>query len=130
MSVDSIGDFLTVIRNGLKVAKRTVRAPHSRMKEEILVVLKDEGYIRDYSVQQNEAKKEIEVVLKYVQGESVIHNLDRVSTPGCRRYKAIKDVKPVIGGLGIAVLSTNRGVMSDRRARELHVGGEVICQVW
>jgi len=131
MSVDAIGDFLTIIRNGLMVSKLRIVAPHSRIKFEIATILKDEGFIRDCLVLdgQND-QKSIEIKLKYVGGESVIHEIERVSKPGCRSYAGTKGVKPVIGGLGISILSTSRGVMTNIKARELNVGGEVICTVW
>lgn len=131
MSVDAIGDFLTIIRNGLMASKSFVVAPHSKIKVDIAAILKDEGFIRSCSVATKEdSKKEIKVVLKYVDGESVIHEIDRVSTPGRRFYAGSFEIKPVIGGLGLSILSTNRGVVSNKKAKELNVGGEVICTVW
>lgn len=131
MSVDAIGDFLTIIRNGLMASKSYVTAPHSRIKFEIANILKDEGFIRDCLVEDlGDDKKIIKVVLKYVNGESVIHEINRVSKPGRRDYAGCCEVKPVIGGLGISILSTSRGVLSNLKARELGVGGEVICTVW
>jgi len=131
MSVDAIGDFLTIIRNGLMASKPRIVAPYSRIKFEIASILKDEGFIRDCSiVDGSDGKKSIEVKLKYMNGESVIHEIERVSTPGCRSYAGATGVKPVIGGLGISILSTNRGIMSNLKAREMNVGGEVICTVW
>jgi len=131
MSVDAIGDFLTIIRNGLMASKSYVVAPCSKLKFEVATILKDEGFIRDCSIEDFDGfKKNIKVVLKYVDGESVIHEIDRVSKPGCRFYAGCCDVRPVIGGLGISILSTNRGVVSNKKAKELRVGGEVICTVW
>jgi len=131
MSVDAIGDFLTIIRNGLMASKPRVVVPYSKIKFEIATILKDEGFIRDCSVLDGQDnKKSIEIKLKYVDGESVIHEIDRVSKPGRRSYAGASSVKPVIGGLGLSILSTNRGVMSNLKARELNVGGEVICTVW
>ena len=131
MSIDMIGDFLTVIRNGLMVTKRSVSVQHSRLRQDIAQVLKDEGYVRDFKVTQDEdGKKSLVVGLKYVDGESVIHEINRVSRPGRRHYEARKDIKPVIGGLGVAIVTTSKGVMSDKMAQQAGVGGEVICHVW
>ena len=131
MSVDAIGNFLTIIRNGIMAGKRDVVAPYSRLKHEISRVLVDEGYIRDvFEIQLDGPKKHIKLSLKYVDGESVIHEIDRVSKPGLRIYKGHDGVKPVIGNLGISIVTTNRGVMSSKKARRLGVGGEVVCTVW
>ena len=130
MSIDSIGDFLTIIRNGLMASKSQVIAPYSRIKFDIATILKDEGFVRNASVIEKDGWKKIQVVLKYVNGESVIHEIDRVSKPGRRYYTGQLDIKPVIGGLGLSILSTNRGVISNHKAKKLNVGGEVICTVW
>lgn len=133
MSVDTIGDFLTIIRNGLMASKLNVVVPHSNLKYEIAQILKDEGFIRGFSViaeGEGQAGKQIKIDLKYVNGESVIHEITRVSTPGCREYKGIAEIKPVIGGLGVTIISTNRGVLTNKTARELNIGGEVLCTVW
>ncbi len=131
MSVDVIGDFLTIIRNGLMASKSFVLAPSSRLKLEIAKILKDEGFIRDYVVTDvNSFQKEVKIVLKYVNGESVIHDIRRVSTPGRRCYSGIANVKPVIGGLGLSILSTNKGVLSHKEAKTKNIGGEIICTVW
>jgi small subunit ribosomal protein S8 len=131
MSIDSVGNFLTVIRNALKVYKRSVSVPFSKFNSEIARVLQEEGYIKNFK--KNDLannKAELVVDLKYVDGEAVIHELVRLSTPGRRSYAGVKKFKPVIGGLGISILSTNQGVMSDRQAREKLVGGELLCYVW
>jgi len=131
MSIDSIGDFLTIIRNGLMVSKRLVKIPSSNLKVDIAQVLKNEGYIKDFKVEKKEDNKtELTVFLKYVNGESVIHEIKRVSTPGGRCYERCDKIEPIIGGLGIAILSTSSGVITDREARKLGVGGEVICSIW
>jgi small subunit ribosomal protein S8 len=132
MSVDAIGNFLTIIRNGLMASKLNVVAPHSKIKCEIAQILKDEGFIRGFSVLEREGQAglQIKADLKYVNGESVIHEINRVSTPGCREYKGISEIKPVIGGLGVPIISTNRGVLTNKQARELNIGGEVLCTVW
>lgn len=131
MSIDTIGDFLTIIRNGVMAAKRQVKAPFSGLKYELALTLKNEGFIKDFVVEDvSEGIQQLKVFLKYVDGESVIHEIDRVSTPGNRVYSGSDEVLPVIGGLGIAILTTNRGVMTDKKARQLKVGGEVLCKVW
>lgn len=130
MSVDTIGDFLTIIRNGVFASKRQVVAPFSKIKHEIAQLLKDEGFIRDASVEENDNHKVINLKLKYVDGESVIHEIARVSSPGLRVYKGVTQFKPVIGGLGISILTTNKGIMTNKKAKALSVGGEVLCTVW
>lgn len=130
MSVDSIADFLTIIRNGVMVAKPSVIVPYSVLKYEIARILKEEGFIRDFAVMEEHGKKSLKVHLKYVDGESVIHEIKRVSKPSRRVYKNIANLDRVIGGLGIAILSTSRGVITDKQARARHVGGELICEIW
>ncbi len=131
MSIDSVGDFLTIIRNGVLASKRQVIAPHSRLKQEIANILKDEGFIKDALVEDLENnKKQIKILLKYVSGESVIHEINRVSTPGRRAYESHALIKPVIGNLGISILTTSKGVMTNKQARQRGVGGEVLCTVW
>lgn len=129
--MDSIGDFLTIIRNGIMISKPKVRAPFSSTKHAIALLLKDEGFIWDVAtVEDNDGKKWLEIRLKYVDGESVIHEIKRVSTPGCRTYAGSKTIKPVIGNLGLSILTTDRGIISNKQAARLGVGGEVICTVW
>lgn len=134
MSIDAIGNFLTVIRNGLMASKSFVVVPHSKMRAELARILKEEGFIRDFSIEQNPEesaiKKDIKIHLKYVNGESVIHEITRISKPSMRHYSSIQSIKPVIGGLGISILSTSHGILSNRQAEKLNVGGEVICTVW
>lgn len=131
MSIDSVGDFLTIIRNGVLASKRQVIAPHSRLKQEIANILKDEGFIKDALVEDLENnKKQLKILLKYVSGESVIHEINRVSTPGRRAYESHALIKPVIGNLGISILTTSQGVMTNKQARQRGVGGEVLCTVW
>lgn len=131
MSVDAIGNFLTIIRNGIMTGKNEITAPYSRLKHEISRVLLEEGFIRDVEeIEQGNNKKQLKIGLKYVKGESVIHEIDRESTPGLRLYNGHKKFKPVIGNLGISIVTTNRGVMSNKKARSLGVGGEVLCTVW
>jgi len=131
MSIDTIGDFLTIIRNGLMVSKTFVVAPYSSLKFEIAKILKEEGFIKDCVVLEDDPqKKAIKVFLKYVNNESVIHEITRASKPGRRYYTGATKIKPVIGGLGLSILSTNRGIISNKKAKELNVGGEVVCTVW
>jgi small subunit ribosomal protein S8 len=131
VSIDVIGDFLTIIRNGLMVSKRFVVAPYSRMRFSVAQILQEEGFIQDVTILDDVAsKKSIKVTLRYVNGESAIHKIDRKSTPGRRFYSKVDQIKPVIGGLGLSILSTNRGVISHKKAKEYGVGGEVVCTVW
>ena len=131
MSVDTIGDFLTIIRNGVMACKPYVYAPYSNLKHEIALLLKQEGFVRDVSVEGDTvSSKRIKIVLKYVPGESVIHDIVRISKPCRRVYEGCANLKNVIGGLGISIMTTNRGVMTNKQARELSLGGEVICTVW
>jgi len=130
MITDTIGNFLTVIRNGTMVGKPFVVAPYSKICHAITDILKKEGFIRDFSLDGLGVEKKIKVFLKYVNGESVIHELHRVSTPGKRAYAQARNVSPVIGGLGVAIVTTNLGVLTDKEVRNRHVGGEIICTVW
>ena len=127
---DPIADLLTRIRNGQMARLGEVSSPASRLRASVLNVLKDEGYIRDFEQLEVEVgKPELKIQLKYYEGEPVIKTIERVSSPGRRVYSGIKDLSNVCNGLGIAILSTPRGVISDSRARELKVGGEVLCNV-
>ena len=132
MSVDSIADFLTIIRNGVMVSKSFVTAPYSKMRYSIAQILKDEGFIVDCVVlnADSDVEKALKVVLKYVDGESAIHEIQRVSKPGRRVYTGNKELKPVIGQLGISIITTSRGVIASQTAKKLSVGGEVLCTVW
>jgi small subunit ribosomal protein S8 len=128
---DPIGDLLTRIRNGQAARLTSVHSPASKLRVNLLEVLKREGYIRDYAVTQKEGgKSELNIELKYSEGQPVIREIKRVSKPGRRVYTQIKDVPRVYNGLGISILSTPRGVLSDREAREANVGGEVLCRVF
>ena len=128
---DPLGDLLTRIRNGQKAGKSTVASPSSRLRENVLSVLQREGYIRGYSATEVQPGiRALEVELKYHEGVPVIRRIDRVSKPGRRVYSKIKDLPRVYNGLGIAILSTPRGVMSDAEARAANVGGEVLCHVF
>ncbi len=126
---DPLGDMLTRIRNGQSAQKSAVSSPASRLRMNVLEVLKREGYIRGYS-RYEEGHKDLSIELKYYNGEPVIKELRRVSKPGRRVYSGVKDLPRIYNGLGIAILSTPRGVMSDAEAREAHVGGEILCTVF
>jgi small subunit ribosomal protein S8 len=126
---DPISDMLTRIRNGQQAEKVSVSMPSSKVKKAIAQVLKDEGYIEDYSVNDVNGLPQMEVVLKYYSGRPVIEKIERVSRPGLRIYKGRGDLPRVMNGLGVAVVSTSRGVMTDRKARSIGVGGEVLCVV-
>ena len=126
---DPIGDFLTRIRNGQQARKKTIISPSSTVRQNIAAVLKDEGYIADYAVSSEGKKKTITVTLKYYQGKPVIERLERISKPSLRVYKGKSEVPRVLGGLGVAILTTPQGVLSDRKARAAGVGGEILCVV-
>ena len=128
---DPLGDMLTRIRNGQRARKNTISSPNSRLRANVLDVLKREGYIRDYTRREvRPGIAEVDIQLKYHEGEPVIREISRASTPGRRVYSKIKDLQRVYNGLGIAILSTPRGVLSDTEARDMNVGGEVLCQVF
>lgn len=125
---DPIADMLTRIRNGQKASKEFVVMPSSKLKNAITHVLKEEGYIRDYEIIGDDLKPELKIWLKYFEGTPVIARIKRVSRPGLRIYKSAKDL-PRVSGFGIAILSTSKGVIADKKARALCVGGEVLCEV-
>lgn len=128
---DPMGDMLTRIRNGQRGGFSKVSAPASSFRSNVLEVLKREGYIRAFRTVENEdGKKELEIELKYAEGEPVIREIARVSKPGRRVYSKIKELPKFYNGLGISILSTPRGVMSDNEARAANVGGEVLCRVF
>lgn len=126
---DPISDMLTRIRNGQRAEKTQVAMPSSKIKRAIAQVLKDEGYIEDFGESEMETTPVLTVLLKYFQGEPVIERLVRVSKPGLRVYRGKSDLPRVVGGLGIAIVSTSQGVMTDRAARAAGHGGEVLCTV-
>ena len=126
---DPIADLLTRIRNGQSSGKTEINVPASKVKLAIAQVLKDEGYIEDFAANANDGKPTLAVQLKYYQGRPVIDRLERVSRPGLRVYKGKDELPSILGGLGIAIVSTSQGVMSDRQARAAGHGGEVICIV-
>jgi small subunit ribosomal protein S8 len=126
---DPISDMLTRIRNAQQAEKQSVSMPSSKLKAAIANVLKDEGYIDGYTVRGDTAKPELEVSLKYYAGQPVIEKIERVSRPGLRIYRSSDDIPRVMNGLGVAIVSTSKGVMTDRKARGLGIGGEVLCIV-
>jgi small subunit ribosomal protein S8 len=132
MSVnDPLGDMLTRIRNAIGRKKTTVSTPASRLRARVLDVMKAEGYIRDYTqVDYDNGKSELEIQLKYLEGAPVIREIARVSKPGRRVHVSVKSIPHVANGLGIAILSTPKGVMADHEAREKNVGGEFLCQIF
>jgi len=126
---DPIADMLTRIRNGQRSEKSSVAMPSSKLKVSIAQVLKDEGYIEDFGVRDVEGKPVLEVRLKYYAGRPVIERIDRVSRPGLRIYRGSAEIPKVMNGLGVAIVSTSKGVMADRKARAAGVGGEILCVV-
>ncbi|NEN75989.1 30S ribosomal protein S8 [Pelistega sp. NLN82] len=126
---DPIADMLTRIRNGQQVEKVSVSMPSSKLKVAIATVLKEEGYIENFQVKGDKAKPELEIELKYYNNQPVIERIERVSRPGLRIYKGRASIPQVMNGLGVAIVSTSRGVMTDRKARSVGVGGEVLCYV-
>ncbi|MBK5915262.1 30S ribosomal protein S8 [Rhodocyclus purpureus] len=126
---DPISDMLTRIRNAQMAEKASVSMPSSKLKVAIAKVLKDEGYVEDFAVRENDGKPQLEIGLKYYAGRPVIERIERVSKPGLRIYRGVQDIPRVMNGLGVAIVSTPQGVMTDRKARASHVGGEVLCIV-
>jgi small subunit ribosomal protein S8 len=126
---DPIADMLTRIRNAQASEKVTVLMPSSKIKVSIAKVLKDEGYVDNFAVRDVEGKPQLEIALKYYAGKPVIEKIERVSRPGLRIYKGREDIPQVMNGLGVAIVSTSHGVMTDRKARQTGVGGEVLCIV-
>ena len=126
---DPIADMLTRIRNAQSAEKTEVVMPSSKLKVAIAGVLKDEGYVDGFAVREDAGKAQLSIALKYYAGRPVIDRIDRVSRPGLRIYKGKEDIPTVMNGLGVAILSTSRGVMTDRKARASGVGGEVLCVV-
>jgi len=126
---DPIADMLTRIRNAQAVDKSAVKMPSSKLKVAIAQVLKDEGYIDGYAVHEETGKPELEIALKYYAGKPVIERIERVSRPGLRVYKGRDAIPQVMNGLGVAIVTTPKGVMTDRKARQTGVGGEVLCYV-
>lgn len=126
---DPIADMLTRIRNAQSTNKVSVSMPSSKLKRAIAAVLKDEGYIDDFSVQDVDGKPQLNISLKYYAGRPVIEKIERVSRPGLRIYRGNQEIPVVMNGLGVTIVSTSKGVMTDRKARDAGVGGEVLCVV-
>ena len=127
---DPIADMLTRIRNAQQAQSDSVAMPSSKIKVAVAKVLADEGYIDSYTVSQDEIKPILDIALKYYEGRSVIESIKRISRPGLRNYKGKDEIPLVNGGLGVAIVSTSKGVMTDRAARALGIGGEVVCTVF
>jgi small subunit ribosomal protein S8 len=131
MMTDPIADMLTRVRNAVRIERPHVEMPSSKVKRGVAEVLKREGYIWDFQVEQQQPVEQLRLELKYgPNGERVIRHIKRISKPGRRVYSKAKDLRPILNGLGISVISTSRGVISDREARQRNVGGEVLCEVW
>jgi len=130
MMNDPLGDLLTRIRNAQMRNKSKVLSPMSRLRESVLDVLKSEGYIRGYAVVEKDGRSEIEIELKYFDGEPVIREIERISKPGRRVYTSVKNLPRINNGLGVAIVSTPKGVMADHDARDANVGGEILCTVF
>jgi small subunit ribosomal protein S8 len=127
---DPLGDLLTRIRNAQMRNKGSVTSPGSKLRESVLEVLKAEGYIRGYTVTEKEGRAELEIELKYFDGEPVIREIARVSKPGRRVYTSVRNLPRINNGLGVAIVSTPKGVMADHDARDANVGGEILCTVF
>jgi small subunit ribosomal protein S8 len=128
---DPLGDMLTRIRNAQMRSRPKVSTPASKLRVRVLAVLQEEGYIRGFArVDYNDGKSEIEIELKYFDGQPVIRQIKRISSPGRRVYSSVKDIPTIANGLGVAILSTPKGVMSDSQARRENVGGEVLCSIF
>ena len=130
--MDTIGDFLTRVRNAIKANHKIVEVPASGLKKEITKILKDKGYILDYKIEENKVQDNIKIALKYhpATKQSAIRKIERVSRPGLRRFVPLEKMPRVLSGLGIAIISTSKGVMTDKEAKKMNVGGEVICYVY
>ena len=130
--MDTIGDFLTRVRNAIKANHKIVEIPASGLKKEITRILKDKGYILDYKVEENKVQDNIKIALKYHPGtkQPAIRKIQRISRPGLRRFVPLDKMPRVLSGLGIAIISTSKGVMTDKEARKMNIGGEVICYVY
>lgn len=131
MSTDNIGDMLTRIRNGYMAGNREVVIPHTKLKEEIARVMVEEKYLVSFKVKKNEKGfKEIITTLQYVKDKPSIHKIKRISKPGLRIYKGAKNLYPILSGMGIAILSTSKGIMTAKQAKKQKIGGEVLCELW
>ena len=131
MNTDPIADMLTRIRNGVHARHPRVDLPASNMKVEIARILKEEGYVSTYKVVDENKRRVLRVFFRYTPDKrSVLTNLKRISRPGCRRYVGKNEIKPVVGGMGVSILSTPRGIMTGQTARKQGIGGELLCEVW
>lgn len=131
MTSDPIADMLTRIRNAKSIYHTDVSLPHSKIKEQIARKLKQEGFIKDVQVIEAKPQKQMKISLKYgPDGEQIIQNIERVSTPGRRVYKAVREINKILGGLGIEIISTPKGILTDRECRQNKAGGEILCKVW
>jgi small subunit ribosomal protein S8 len=130
--MDTIGDYLTRVRNAIKANHRIVEVSASGMKKEITRILKDKGYILDYKIDENPVQDKIKIALKYhpTTKQSAIRKIQRASRPGLRKFSSVEDMPRVLSGLGIAIISTSKGVMTDKEAKKMNCGGEVICYVY
>ncbi|MBI4929525.1 MAG: 30S ribosomal protein S8 [Bacteroidetes bacterium] len=130
--MDTIGNYLTLVRNAIKANHRIVEVPSSGLKKEITKILKEKGYILDYKIEENPVQDKIKIALKYHPStkQSAIRKIQRASRPGLRKYSSVEDMPRVLSGLGIAIISTSKGVMTDKEAKKINVGGEVICYVY
>lgn len=131
MMTDPIADLLIRIRNGAVRGLDTISMPASKVKKELLRVLKSEGFIQDFEPATQDGHPTLRVRLRYIaEGQPVITVLERISKPGCRRYIGYRDIKPIRGGMGVSILSTSKGIMTDQDSRRAQLGGEVLCRVW
>ena len=130
--MDTIGDYLTKVRNAIKANHRIVEVSSSGLKKEITRILKDKGFILDYKVEENPVQDKIKIALKYhpISKLSAIRKIQRASRPGLRKFSSVEDMPRVLSGLGIAIISTSKGVITDKEAKKMNVGGEVICYVY
>jgi len=130
-SHDTIGDFLTLLRNASTAGRESCTTRYSKLKAGVASILKDEGYVQDYGIrEEGPGHKFIDIALKYVDGQPAIVGIERFSRPGRRLYSGYEEIPKVLGGLGISILTTSKGILKDRDARRAKVGGEVICKVW
>ena len=128
--MDTLGDLFTIIRNGYTAKKEFVYAPHSKLKEEVVKKLRGLGYIEEYSTEKNGVSKKIKIRLKYEDGNAALVHIKRISTPGLRIYSPKKKLRPVLGGMGYTLLSTSKGILTNRESIRRGVGGEIVCEVW
>ena len=127
---DPIADFLTRVRNAVRARKKYVDIPSSNMKVELSKILKENKFIKDYSIAEDEKQNVLRVYLQYLNGEPSITGMRRVSTPGLRKYSGKDEVPRVLGGLGVSIISTSKGLLTDKQAKQQSVGGEIVCYIW